>query len=183
MVANGLLTNPTLFSGSEITTEDCIQKWMDICYNSTLTADIYRDTCDSDDVMVSNLTIPERPLNLTFQIFQHHLVFMLEKVLPKGKRRVFNNLQTFESVLSFLYDNFKIKPRLYELSKFKYNSGLDLDYTNRDKLYFNLKDSCVGSLNESNYLYDVDKNEGKYFRTKVLSDLPNVEYNLSNMFI
>ncbi|GJQ81056.1 hypothetical protein Trydic_g21864 [Trypoxylus dichotomus] len=72
MVANSILTNPMLFSDSEKVDSSCIQNWLDICYNSTLSEYEYTK-------VVNTKTIAEKPPHLTFQCFHHHLVFMLEK--------------------------------------------------------------------------------------------------------
>lgn len=76
MAARGILTNPALFAGHSVTPLACVQDWVTI---STATA-------------------------TPFQCFHHHLVFMLEKVLPKPERLVFNIIKTKELVLDFLAD-------------------------------------------------------------------------------
>lgn len=83
MVANGLLTNPALFSGAPVTPLSCLQDWLNIAS-----------------------TIPT-----SFFTMHHHLVFMLEKILPKTKRLIFNNLQTQESSLKFLQSYYGITPQ------------------------------------------------------------------------
>ncbi|XP_066586713.1 tRNA-dihydrouridine(20a/20b) synthase [NAD(P)+]-like isoform X2 [Prorops nasuta] len=82
MAARGILTNPALFSGSPVTPLTCIQNWLDITSR-----------------------IPTQ-----FLQFHHHLVFMLEKLLSKKKRQVFNTLQDKESVLRFLEENYGVRP-------------------------------------------------------------------------
>jgi hypothetical protein len=74
MAARGILTNPALFAGYPITPLDCVKDWVTI---STTTG-------------------------TSFQCFHHHLVFMLEKVLPKSERLIFNVIKTKELVLDFL---------------------------------------------------------------------------------
>lgn len=83
MSANGLLTNPALFSGEPVTPVSCVQDWLDI---------------------VSH--IPTQ-----FMCMHHHLVFMLEKVLSKSEKKIFNNLQTEESVFNYVKEYFGIEPR------------------------------------------------------------------------
>lgn len=82
MAARGILTNPALFSGYSVTPLDCIQNWLDI-----------------------TSVIPTQ-----FICFHHHLVFMLEKLLPKKSRIFFNNLQNKTAVLEFLENTYGIKP-------------------------------------------------------------------------
>lgn len=99
MSARGILTNPALFSGHSITPLDCLQDWLDI-----------------------TSTIPTE-----FQCFHHHLVFMLEKVLPKKDRVLFNNLQNKSSVLTFLDNYYNIRPGTsfdsVELTKCTFNTS------------------------------------------------------------
>ena len=83
MAAGGILTNPALFSGYSNTPLSCVQDWLDIT------------SC----------------ISTSFLTFHHHLVFMLEKVLPKKEKKVFNVLQDKDSVLSYLEDYYGLKPR------------------------------------------------------------------------
>lgn len=90
MSARGILTNPAFFSGHSVTPLSCVQDWLDI-----------------------TSTTPTQ-----FLCFHHHLVFMLEKLLPKKNRMYFNNLQTKSAVLEFLEHYYNIKPNVnHKLSK------------------------------------------------------------------
>ncbi|XP_043289064.1 tRNA-dihydrouridine(20a/20b) synthase [NAD(P)+]-like isoform X2 [Venturia canescens] len=82
MTANGILSNPGLFAGYSSTPLCCVQDWLDI-----------------------TSTIPT-----SFLCMHHHLVFMLEKVLSKKDKYIFNNLQNREAVLLFLDDFYGLKP-------------------------------------------------------------------------
>lgn len=108
MSARGILTNPALFSGHSATPLICVQDWLDI-----------------------TATIPTE-----FQCFHHHLVFMLEKVLPKKDRVLFNNLQNKLSVLEFLEDYYNIRPNTsfdsIELTKCTFNTS-----------YVQQKEKCI----------------------------------------
>ncbi|KAL0108906.1 hypothetical protein PUN28_014190 [Cardiocondyla obscurior] len=98
MSARGILTNPALFSGHSTTPLTCVQDWLDI--SSTIPAE--------------------------FQCFHHHLVFMLEKILPKKDRVLFNSLQDKSSVLNFLENYYNIKPNVsnaIELTKCNFNTS------------------------------------------------------------
>ncbi|CAG9857485.1 unnamed protein product [Phyllotreta striolata] len=149
MVANGILSNPTMFSGSSRTTIDCVQNWLDICYNSTISLDNYERERRKSVVGA----IKEKPFNLTFQVFHHHLVFMLEKLLPRNRRRVFNNLKTFSEVLEFLQDHFHIKPRLFELDLFLKYNNITTDYADIDT-------SCLDNS-------EIREGHGKFFTDKI----------------
>jgi tRNA-dihydrouridine synthase 4 len=157
MVANGLLTNPTLFTGTSATTTECVQRWLNICYNTTL-----------DHSAPELQTIPEKPNNLTFQCFHHHLVFMLEKILSRTEKRIFNNLQSFEDVLSFIRDRFAIVPELFDDTEFSKIRLINLDYAKRDDVYFELKPNRVKERCDD-FLYD-DSHEGQYFNSRVRDD-------------
>lgn len=74
MAARGILTNPALFAGYPVTPLACVQDWVTISTTA----------------------------GTSFQCFHHHLVFMLEKVLPKSERLIFNVIKTKELVLDFL---------------------------------------------------------------------------------
>lgn len=176
MVANGILTNPTLFTGSSITTLDCVQNWLNICYNSTLTQENYEKETNNP----TNL-IKEKPYNLSFQVFHHHLVFMLEKVLPRRKRQIFNSLKTFSSVLQFLEDYFTIRPHLFEPGVFLKYANFNLDYTKRESVYQDLK-PIIEDFKESFQVYNADNRDGKYFCSKITSD-NNDSCDWSNLFI
>ncbi|KAK9512957.1 hypothetical protein O3M35_001257 [Rhynocoris fuscipes] len=95
MVAQGLLTNPALFTGVSRTPLSCIQDWIDIAISS----------------------------DVQFQCFHHHLVFMLEKVFDKEQRRIFNKLSTRETVLEFLKENLGISlnDQIFSKSFIEYN--------------------------------------------------------------
>lgn len=83
MAAGGILTNPALFSGHSNTPLSCVQDWLDITSS----------------------------MSTNFFTFHHHLVFMLEKVLPKKEKKVFNVLQDKDSVLTFLEDYYGLRPK------------------------------------------------------------------------
>ncbi|XP_044005771.1 tRNA-dihydrouridine(20a/20b) synthase [NAD(P)+]-like [Aphidius gifuensis] len=80
MVANGLLTNPALFSGVDTTPISCVQNWIDIT-----------------EIIPTN-----------FMTMHHHLVFMLEKIIPKNQRVIFNSLQNKNDVYHYLNEHLDI---------------------------------------------------------------------------
>lgn len=165
MVANSILTNPTLFCGCEKTNIDCIQNWIDICFNSTLS------DYEFSEVSSMTNTIPEKPPYLTFQCFHHHLVFMLEKILPKYKRRIFNSLQKFADVLEFLYEEFEIKPKLFDIETFTKQRSLPIWSSGT-------ADEVL--IDE----YDYEANSGSLFTSKIkATKQSDEEYDLGNMFV
>ncbi|XP_076351647.1 dihydrouridine synthase 4 isoform X1 [Tachypleus tridentatus] len=78
MSARGLLQNPALFAGYHYTPRDCVQDWLDISLN----------------------------LGTHFTSFHHHLMYMLEKIMPRPERRVFNTLSSTAAVLDYLQMNY-----------------------------------------------------------------------------
>lgn len=80
MAARGMLTNPAMFSGYKTTPLSCVQDWVNVSLD----------------------------LGVIFNCFHHHLVFMLEHVLPKEGKRIFNTLKTKSAVLDFLHENYEI---------------------------------------------------------------------------
>lgn len=178
MVANGILTNPTIFNGTEITSMECVQQWVNICYNSTLTPESYEKLLSTGD---SLLEFKEKPINLTFQCFHHHLVFMLEKILTKQQKRIFNNLKKFKDVLDFLQTNFNISPKLFGKNNFNLHKRLPTDYEGRDALYNRLKPETEIENDAFLYNYETD---GKYFSSK-LQKVEQQENNCdwTNIFI
>ena len=80
MAARGILANPSMFLGSDVTPLACVQDWVNISMD----------------------------FNTTFNCFHHHLVFMLEHVLPKEERRIFNSLKTKSNVLEFLQEKYEL---------------------------------------------------------------------------
>lgn len=180
MVANGLLTNPTLFTGTDITTHQCIQQWVDICFNSTLNLKEYSKLLNDKTLL---RTIYEKPPNLTFQCFHHHLVFMLEKILPRKKRQIFNNLQKFSDVLNMLEHEFSIVPQLLNIKDyFKFQSEI-VDYEGLGELYEILKHKYTTDLvreEKESDAYDYCKQDGKFF-VKNIKKVDN--YDLIDLFI
>ncbi|XP_064606472.1 tRNA-dihydrouridine(20a/20b) synthase [NAD(P)+]-like isoform X2 [Liolophura sinensis] len=80
MAANGLLENPAMFAGFRETPKECVKKWIDLSLS----------------------------LGTSFQCFHHHLMFMLEKVMGRPERRIFNMLGSTSAVLAFLRDNYDL---------------------------------------------------------------------------
>lgn len=86
MVASAILTNPALFSGYLTTPLECVQDWLNIVYSI--------------------------PMNFTNM--HHHFIFMLEKIMPKKERLIFNTLTNEASVYEFLEKTYGMTPRLLE---------------------------------------------------------------------
>lgn len=80
MTARGLLQNPAMFAGYEDTPLECVRDWvnMSILYG------------------------------LPYQFFHNHLIYMLEKILPRPERRVFNALASTSAVVDYLRENYDV---------------------------------------------------------------------------
>ncbi|XP_043197733.1 tRNA-dihydrouridine(20a/20b) synthase [NAD(P)+]-like [Amphibalanus amphitrite] len=76
MAAQGLLNNPALFSGAEFTPLSCVRDWLRLATDT----------------------------GTPFTCTHHHLIYMLERQLPRNLRRTFNVLPSHAAVLEFLRD-------------------------------------------------------------------------------
>ena len=81
MAARGILHNPAMFTGATVTPLACVQDWVDISLRC----------------------------GVTFTSFHHHLMYMMEKMMPKNERVVFNTLRSTPAVLDFLSERYQIK--------------------------------------------------------------------------
>ncbi|XP_054721936.1 tRNA-dihydrouridine(20a/20b) synthase [NAD(P)+]-like isoform X2 [Uloborus diversus] len=77
MSARGLLQNPSLFTGTDVTPIECIKHWIYLSLS----------------------------YGVAFTNMHHHLMFMLEKNLPKSERKYFNSFNSLSAVLDYL-DNY-----------------------------------------------------------------------------
>lgn len=174
MVANGILNNPCLFRGDSITPLECVQTWVDLCYNCTFSKEIYQN-----EIINPTFSIIERPPNITFQCFHHHLVFMMNKLLSRNEKRFFNNLKKFSEVLNFLNERFGIRPQLFSPEKFHNFVSFDVDYTDRKTVYDELKLEEKTEVEPEFVLYNSNNTSGKFFESKVHSE----ESDWSNIFL
>lgn len=86
MAARGILSNPTLFSGQYDTTPiECVQNWLNIC-------------TEADD-------------QIAFSFFHHHLTFMMEKILRRKQRAIFNSFTRRHQVYDYLADVLDLRPQ------------------------------------------------------------------------
>ena len=76
MAAQGLLNNPALFTGAETTPVSCVRDWVRLATDA----------------------------GTPFTCMHHHLIYMLERLLPRTLRRTFNVLPSHAAVLEFLRD-------------------------------------------------------------------------------
>lgn len=74
MAANGLLANPALFAGYKKTPDSCILNWIDL----------------------------NKKFDVPFELFHHHLNFMIRSKLPKAERLILNNLKKKDEVINFI---------------------------------------------------------------------------------
>ena len=81
MAARGILANPAMYSGYTETPLECVKDWLDISL----------------------------AYGCQFSIFHHHLIQMLDTVLCRAEKRVFNSLTGTATVLDFLKDRYGIE--------------------------------------------------------------------------
>ncbi|XP_022095653.1 tRNA-dihydrouridine(20a/20b) synthase [NAD(P)+]-like [Acanthaster planci] len=82
MAARGILENPAMFAGYNLTPTHCVQQWLDISLS----------------------------LGTPFQCFHHHLIYMMEKMVMRADKRVFNVLTSTAAVVDYLEENYGIHP-------------------------------------------------------------------------
>lgn len=158
MAASGILTNPALFSGLNKTPLSCIKLWMDI-----------RN---------------KQKEKITFQCYHHHLVFMLEKVLSKQEKKVFNNLNSFESVDSFIKENI-MKPCHSEIYNYAYEIQDFIDCEFSDEIILKHGSKCRGCGKSIGYCscnkYTSDTSDGSFFSSYVKNN-DTVDFMECNIF-
>lgn len=145
MAASGILTNPGLFSGANKTPLSCVKLWMEM------------KDMDID--------------RITFQCYHHHLVFMLEKVLSKQQKLVFNHLSTFEMVDQYLYehlingmDSLDVMYNLDDFVDCEYSEQITLKHSSKCRSCGNSICYCICNK------YDSNISDGKYFQSCVNED-------------
>lgn len=122
MSARGILQNPALFSGYDKTPVSCIEEWVNLSLAS----------------------------GLHFTCFHHHLVFMVEKVMDKASRRVFNCLNSTSSVLDYLVEYFGIKvPTVFDSP-----SDPEVGFTSSAPSLFPIKECRTNEKCMEDYLED-----------------------------
>ncbi|XP_060078563.1 tRNA-dihydrouridine(20a/20b) synthase [NAD(P)+]-like [Ylistrum balloti] len=80
MAARGMLENPAMFAGYETTPVNCIKDWIELSLS----------------------------VGTPFQCFHNHLIYMMEKALPRSERRIFNSLCSTTAVLDYMNHNYNI---------------------------------------------------------------------------
>ncbi|XP_033745315.1 LOW QUALITY PROTEIN: tRNA-dihydrouridine(20a/20b) synthase [NAD(P)+]-like [Pecten maximus] len=80
MSARGMLENPAMFAGYDTTPLSCIKDWMELAIS----------------------------VGTPYQCFHNHLIYMMEKALPRSERRIFNALCSTTAVLDYLNHNYDI---------------------------------------------------------------------------
>lgn len=156
MAASGILTNPALFSGAKITPLSCVKLWQKMK--------------DNDNKKI------------TFQCYHHHLVFMLEKVLTKQQKQVFNHLGTFESVDEYLnkyiLDNhtndIDCRMNLDEFVMCDFSDEITLKHSRKCRGCG--KSTCYCICNK----YDYNASDGNFFSSHVQANdsLDNMNLNI-----
>ncbi|XP_011563698.3 uncharacterized tRNA-dihydrouridine synthase-like protein C45G9.2 [Plutella xylostella] len=160
MAASGLLTNPALFSGINTTPLDCVRQWMAL-----------RD---------------RHPDRISFQVYHHHLVFMLEKIMAKQQKPIFNLLKTIDSIDEFLYDNILDK---------RDSGNIDLSCDEfvecvfDDAIVSRHVGKCRGCSKSLYYCicsdkYDASNTDGSFFTSHVKKTACDLDYmdSVGNMF-
>ncbi|XP_070397291.1 tRNA-dihydrouridine(20a/20b) synthase [NAD(P)+]-like isoform X2 [Dermacentor albipictus] len=75
MAARGMLDNPAMFSGFKHTPAQCVQDWLQL----------------------------SAELGCPLTQFHHHLMFMLDRVLSRSEKRIFNALTSYSAIVDYLH--------------------------------------------------------------------------------
>lgn len=159
MAASGILTNPALFSGAHRTPLSCVKLWQTLK--------------DKDNQRI------------TFQCYHHHLVFMLEKVLTKQQKQVFNHLSTFESVDEYLNKYLEATDNVLD---YRYNLDDFILCDFPDEITLKHSSKCRSCSKSICYCicskYDYNNTDGNFFTSHIESkdSLDYMEFNLFNLY-
>lgn len=150
MSARGILANPGLFAGFDTTPLRCVQDWVDICESVGEEA-------------------------ITFQCFHHHLTFMMEKLMKRKTRVIFNSFSKREEVMEFLEQEYGIRPSCRNDSQWaghdvgRHMRG-EFDETNYKQRVRIENEKRAAEERQQRCIYDAEASEGKFFRSKVDGD-------------
>ncbi|XP_065167009.1 tRNA-dihydrouridine(20a/20b) synthase [NAD(P)+]-like isoform X1 [Atheta coriaria] len=168
MAANGLLSNPTLFTGETYdfrAAQVVVEHWILLCYYNVL--------MKSRRYILNNVFDLGKPDNITFQCFHHHLVFMLGRILNRKQKQVFNNLKSFSDVLHFIWENnlFRNPPFIIRCCSLIDNDIIEmpLDY-DTNNIYVKAS-SAASHQSEKLDGESRDVTNGKYFNDFTLNEL------------
>lgn len=143
MAARGILSNPTMFSGIYDTTPiECVQRWLDIC-------------AVADD-------------QISFPFFHHHLTFMMEKILRRKQRAIFNSFTRRHEVYTYLDDTLNLRPQLIDIPPNIYVNYDESNYRRR-MIELNIEKS---KRTRNEYNYDTP---GKFFLEKSNENIDNCD--------
>ncbi|ELU03155.1 hypothetical protein CAPTEDRAFT_112268 [Capitella teleta] len=81
MSARGILANPAMYAGFDETPLQCLQDWVDISLET----------------------------GVSFNLFHHHLIYMLENLTCRAEKRLFNSLSSTAAVLDFLREKYDLR--------------------------------------------------------------------------
>lgn len=126
MTARGILANPTIFTGTTVTPISCIQNWLNIVTSAG-------DT-------------------ITFQCLHHHLTFMMEKLLSRKQRVIFNNFTKKQQVFDFLNEYFDLRPETNSVML----NDIVCEYSDSESI-----------VKDNPNMYSSDNTKGVYFNSKI----------------
>lgn len=134
MSARGILANPTLFSGKyQHTPIECVQEWLNL------------GTAAGNQIQ--------------FSFFHHHFTFMMEKLMPRKHKAMFNSFKRTQQVFDYLADEFDIRPQPIDVRD---NIVCTYDETNYRERIKSLKIENAIKNNQ----YSSENSLGKFFLDK-----------------
>lgn len=134
MSARGILANPTLFTGKYRNTPiECVQEWLNL------------GTAAGNQIQ--------------FSFFHHHFTFMMEKLLPRKHKAMFNSFKRTQQVFDYLANEFDIRPQPIHVPD---NIVCTYDETNyRERIKILKIENAI-----KNNQYSSDTSLGKFFLEK-----------------
>lgn len=108
MAARSILANPTLFSGKyDSTPIECVQEFLNL------------GAAAGDQIQ--------------FQFFHHHFTFMMEKLIPRKQKALFNDFKRKQQVFDYLDEQFDIRPQPIDVPENIVCTYDETNYRNRVK--------------------------------------------------
>lgn len=150
MAARGILVNPTLYSGKfDSTPLECVQEWLNICHAADQ--------------------------QIVFPVFHHHLTFMMEKLIRRKQRAVFNSFTRRQQVYDYLADELDLRPQPIDIPDNIKCAYDDTNFRNRSN------DLKIEEEKLRREQYDTENNLGKFFLEKAKEDLDGSDIDVGEL--
>lgn len=150
MAARGILANPTLFSGKfDSTPLECVQEWLNICHAADQ--------------------------KIVYPVFHHHLTFMMEKLVRRKQRAMFNLYSQRQQVYDYIADEFCLRPQSIDVPENIKCVYDDKNFQNR------LDDLKIEEEKQKREQYDTENSLGKFFLEKAREDFEDSDSDIGEV--